>query len=228
MLETAQGVKSAGATILRGGIFKMRTSHETFQGLGAEAFSFIKEIKQLVGLPLVSEVTDPRQISDLMSLVDMFQVGSRNMYNYSLLRELGQVGKPVLLKRGFSATVDEWLKAADYIADGGNQKIVLCERGIRTFETVTRNTLDLGSVAYLKLHAPWPVIVDPSHATGRPELIQPMSAAALACGADGVMIEVHPRPSEAKSDGHQALTFANFHKTVEALRKIAPAVGRQL
>lgn len=228
LLETAHAVKAVGATLLRGGIFKMRTSADSFQGLGQGAFSFINEVKREVGMGLVSEVVDPRQISDMHDFVDMFQVGSRNMYNYSLLKELGHTQKPVLLKRGFSATVDEWLKAADYVLGGGNSNVVLCERGIRSFETTTRNTLDLNSVAYIKAHSSLPIIVDPSHGTGRPELIKPMSLAAIAAGADGLIIEVHPRPKEALSDGHQALTFEMFEDVMKASRAVASAVGRRI
>lgn len=228
LLEAARAVKSAGACLLRGGIYKMRTQPDSFQGLGATAFSFIDEVKREVGMPLVSEVTDPRQISDMMSIVDMFQVGSRNMYNYELLKELGSLRKPVLLKRAFAATVDEWLKAADYLVKGGNDQVVLCERGIRTFEPTTRNTLDLNSVAYLKAHSSFPVIVDPSHGTGRPELIGPMSLAAIAAGADGLIIEVHPRPKEALSDAHQALNIAQFESIITQTEKVAKALGREL
>jgi 3-deoxy-7-phosphoheptulonate synthase len=228
LLETALGVKKSGACLLRGGIYKMRTQPGTFQGLGAEAFSFIKEVKNQVEMPLVSEITDPRQVSDLVELVDMFQVGSRNMYNYELLKELGSLRKPVLLKRAFAATVDEWVKAADYVLKGGNENVLLCERGIRTFEPTTRNTLDLNSVAYLKAHTQFPVIVDPSHGTGRADLILPMSLAAIAAGADGLIIEVHPRPSEAKSDAQQALNFEQFEAIVDQSRKVAAALGRKL
>ena len=228
LLETAKAVKAAGTCFLRGGIYKMRTQAESFQGLGISAFGFIKEVKQEVGMPLVSEVTDPRQISDLLDLVDMFQVGSRNMYNYELLKELGALNKPVLLKRAFAATVDEWIKAADYVIKGGNDRVILCERGIRTFETTTRNTLDLNSVAYLKAHTAFPVIVDPSHGTGRPELIGPMSLAAIGAGADGLIIETHPRPKEALSDAHQALSFAQYSEIVSKVEKVAEALGRKL
>ncbi|MCM2282511.1 MAG: 3-deoxy-7-phosphoheptulonate synthase [Bdellovibrionaceae bacterium] len=224
----AEGVKSAGAVLLRGGIHKMRTNPASFQGLGNDAFSFIKDVKNAVGLPFVSEVTDPRQISDLASIVDMFQVGSRNMYNYALLKELGQTKIPVLLKRGFSATVEEWLLAADYIVKGGNDNVVLCERGIRTFETTTRNTLDLNSVAYVKAHSSFPVIVDPSHGTGRPELIAPLAMAAAAVGADGIMVEVHPDPSRSLSDAHQALNFAQFADITRGLSSLLAAMGREL
>ena len=226
--ETANAVKAAGASILRGGIYKMRTSRDSFQGLGSDAFGFINEVKRETGLPLVSEVTDPRQISDIESTIEMFQVGSRNMYNYELLKELGALRKPVLLKRAFAATVDEWIKAADYVIKGGNDNVILCERGIRTFEPTTRNTLDLNSVAYLKAHTSFPVIVDPSHGTGRPELIGPMSLAAIGAGADGLIIEVHPRPSEALSDAHQALNVAQFEAIVVNSTKVANALGREV
>lgn len=225
--EAALSVKAAGASILRGGIFKMRTNPNAFQGLGTTSFSLIKEIKAECQLPLCSEVMDPRQISDLMDVVDCFQVGSRNMYNYSLLLELGQTGKPVMLKRGLSATVEEWVLAAEYIMKGGGSDIIMCERGIRTFETITRNTLDLNAVAYLKAHTHFPVIVDPSHGTGRPELIAPMALAAAAAGADGIMVEVHPNPKEALSDGFQALTPKQFEELMRPLKAVVEATGRK-
>ncbi len=224
----ATGVKAGGAVFLRGGVHKMRTNPASFQGLGGEAFKFIAEIKAAAGLPFVSEVTDPRQIGDLAAVVDMFQVGSRNMYNYALLAELGRLRTPVLLKRGFSATVEEWLLAADYIVRGGNENVVLCERGIRTFETTTRNTLDLNSVAYVKAHSPFPVIVDPSHGTGRPELIPPLSLASAAVGADGLIVEVHPDPARSLSDAHQALDFAQFNSITEGVARVLEATGRTL
>jgi len=228
LLETAQAVKASGACCLRGGIYKMRTSPDSFQGLGEAAFSFITEVKRIVGLPLASEITDPRQLGKFVDAVEMFQVGSRNMYNYELLKELGSLKKPVLLKRAFAATVDEWLKAADYVVKGGNDRVVLCERGIRTFENTSRNTLDLNSVVYLKMHSSYPVIVDPSHGTGRPELIGPMSLAAVAAGADGLIIEVHPHPRQALSDAHQALSFDQFTSIVSDIRRVAGALGRKL
>jgi 3-deoxy-7-phosphoheptulonate synthase len=227
-LAAAQGVKKAGAAMLRGGIHKMRTNPESFQGLGNGAFSFINEVKNQVGMPFISEVTDARQIGDMTSVVDMFQVGSRNMYNYALLKELGQTQTPVMLKRGFSATVDEWLKAADYIVKGGNENVILCERGIRTFEPTTRNTLDLNSVAYVKAHSSFPVIVDPSHGTGRPELIKPLSLASAALGADGLIIEVHPNPKESLSDAHQALSFEQFADIMADTQKVLTALGRKV
>lgn len=227
LLETARGVKAAGACFLRGGVFKMRTSSASFQGLGPAAFSFVNEVKNEVGMPFVSEITDPRQISDFVDSVEMFQVGSRNMYNYELLKELGALRKPVLLKRAFAATVEEWVKAAEYVTKGGND-VILCERGIRTFEPTSRNTLDLNSVAYIKAHTPYPVVVDPSHGTGRPELIGPMAWAGIAAGADGIIIEVHPRPKEALSDAFQAIDFGHFAGIVETASKVAQAVGREL
>jgi 3-deoxy-7-phosphoheptulonate synthase len=224
--ETAIGVKAVGASFLRGGIYKMRTSPDSFQGMGNSAFTFVNAVKHEIGMPLVSEVTDPRQVADFESVVEMFQVGSRNMYNYELLKELGATRKPVLLKRAFAATVDEWIKAADYVIKGGNDRVILCERGIRTFEPTTRNTLDLNSVAYLKAHTSFPVVVDPSHGTGRPELVGPMSLAAIGAGADGLIIEVHPRPSEALSDKDQALDFAQFAKISEQVSLVGKALGR--
>jgi 3-deoxy-7-phosphoheptulonate synthase len=228
-LETALSVKASGACCLRGGIFKMRTQSSSFQGLGPSSYSFINEVKQQVGLPFVSEITDPRQVNDLAEVVDMFQVGSRNMYNYELLKELGELDKPVLLKRAFAATLDEWIKAAEYVTNGrGSAGVILCERGIRTFETTTRNTLDLNSVAYLKAHTNFPVIVDPSHGTGRPELIKPMALAAVGAGADGVIIETHPRPKEALSDAHQAIDLAHFADIVKSLGRVCNAIDREL
>ena len=228
MKENALGVKAAGATLLRGGIYKMRTSPTSFQGVGDSGFAYVNEVKREVGMPLVSEVTDPRQVAAMSEAVDVFQVGSRNMYNYELLKELGQLRKPVLLKRAFAATVDEWIKAADYVLKGGNQDVLLCERGIRTFEPTTRNTLDLNSVAYLKAHTSFPVVVDPSHGTGRPELILPMSLAAVGAGADALIIEVHPRPREALSDADQALDFAQFALVAKQVAAVAAALGRSM
>ena len=207
LLQTGQGVRALGASMLRGGIYKMRTNPNSFQGIGEKAYSFINQVKSEIHMPLISEVIDPRQIADMMSSVDVFQIGSRNMYNYSLLKEVAKTGKPVMLKRGFSATIEEWLNAADYILQGGNPNVILCERGIRTFETKTRNTLDLNAVAYIKAHTSFTVIVDPSHGTGRPELIAPMAAAAIAAGADGIMVEVHIDPLHSKSDAFQALSL---------------------
>ncbi len=226
--QIAQFVKSLGACVLRGGIWKMRTSVQTFQGLGSEAFGFIKEIIKNHSIDLVSEVTDPRQIELMDELVSMYQVGSRNMHNYPLLKELGKTNKPVLLKRGFSAFVEEWLKAAEYVIAGGNDQVVLCERGIRTFETVTRNTLDLNAVTYIKENTNFPVIVDPSHAVGVSRLVPPLALAAAAAGADGIIVEVHPEPSKALSDGMQALDFQAFSKLMKDLEKLLGAFDRNL
>ncbi|MFN7454589.1 MAG: 3-deoxy-7-phosphoheptulonate synthase [Pseudobdellovibrionaceae bacterium] len=227
-LTTAQAVKSAGAVMLRGGVWKLRTSSKTFQGLGPEAFGFIKEVLKQTEMMLVSEITDPRQIEILDDYVEMYQVGSRNMHNYALLKELGQTRKPVMLKRGFSAFVDEWLKAAEYITAGGNEGVILCERGIRTFETATRNTLDLNAVVYAKANTHFPVIVDPSHAVGVRKLVPQLAWAAAAAGADGIIVEVHPRPEEALSDGQQALTINDFKMMMQRLEAILNAVGRPL
>lgn len=227
-LETAQAVKSAGAVLLRGGVWKLRTSPHTFQGLGPEALRFIREVLKQTQMKLVSEITDPRQIEIVDDYVEMYQVGSRNMHNYALLKELGQSRKPILLKRGFAAFVDEWIKAAEYIALGGNDQIVLCERGIRTFETSTRNTLDLNSVLYVKEKTQFPVIVDPSHAVGVREFVPQLALAAAAAGADGVIVEVHPRPAEALSDGRQALTVSDFNQLMHKIEKILTALDRPL
>ena len=227
-LSTAQHVKQHGASLLRGGIWKMRTSSKAFQGLGADGFEMVRHVLDSVHMGLTTEVTDPRQIEEIHDFVDMFQVGSRNMHNYALLKELGRTKKPVLLKRGFAALIDEWLKAAEYVTGGGNPNVVLCERGIRTFETATRNTLDLNAVVYAKRHSHLPVIVDPSHAVGIRELIPQLSLAAAAAGADGIIVEVHPRPAEALSDGQQALTFQDFEEMMSRLSRILTAMDRPL
>jgi 3-deoxy-7-phosphoheptulonate synthase len=227
--KVAVEVKKAGATALRGGIFKMRTHAQTFQGLGSDAIEIVQQVKKEVHLPFVSEITDPRQVGTLNDVVDIFQVGARNMHNYELLKELGQLRKPILLKRGLAAYLDEFLAASEYILRGGNQQVILCERGIRTFEHSTRNTLDLAAVPYLKRRSGLPVIVDPSHGTGLRELVTPMCWAAAAAGADGVMVEVHPAPEEALSDGPQALTIEDFRWMVPRLAMILKAVeGPQL
>jgi len=227
-LETALSVRKHGAVLLRGGIWKLRTSAKTFQGLGPEALSFIKEVLGQTQMKLVSEVTDPRQIETIDDVIEMYQVGSRNMHNYALLKELGQTNKPVLLKRGLAAFVDEWIKAAEYVTLGGNDKVILCERGIRTFETATRNTLDLNAVVYAKANTSFPVIVDPSHAVGVRTLVPQLAWAAAAAGADGIIVEVHPRPQEALSDGPQALTPQDFMMMMNTLEKVLTAVDRPL
>ncbi|MBY0315331.1 MAG: 3-deoxy-7-phosphoheptulonate synthase [Bdellovibrionales bacterium] len=226
--ETAHFVKEHGAAILRGGIFKMRTNPDTFQGVGLAALDWIADVKNKLKMPLISEITDPRQKEPLEKVLDGIMVGSRNMYNYELLKELSRSPKPIILKRGFSALLDEWLKATQYITQGGNTNVFLCERGIRTFETKTRNTLDLASVAYLKAHSSFPVIVDPSHGTGTPELIAPMACAAVAAGADAIMVEVHPRPDKALSDGFQALDFEAFKHLMVRLKPFVEAAGKTL
>lgn len=227
-LTTAQAVKKSGAVLLRGGVWKLRTSAHTFQGLGTDALGFIKEVLSISGLKLVSEVTDPRQIEQLDEFVEMYQVGSRNMHNYALLKELGKTNKPVMLKRGFAAFVDEWIKAAEYIAVGGNENVVLCERGIRTFETTTRNTLDLNSVLYVKEKTNFPVIVDPSHAVGMSEFVPQLALASAAIGADGIIVEVHPNPAVALSDGRQALTLADFEQMMTKIQKVLAALDQPL
>lgn len=226
--ETALAVAARGATLLRGGVFKMRTNPDSFQGLGTPAFEFLDRVKIEAKLPLVSEITDPRQIDAMLETVDVFQVGSRNMYNYELLKELGRLHRPVILKRAFAATIDEWIHAAEYIVRGGNDQVILCERGIRTFETATRNTLDLNAVAWIKAHTDFAIVVDPSHGTGRRELVMPMALAGIAAGADGVICEVHPRPDEALSDSFQALDYAAFAELVERVGVVAAAIERPL
>lgn len=227
-LETALVARTHGAALLRGGAYKLRTDPKSFQGLGTEALAIIRRTRHHLNMPVVSEITDPRQLESMLEDVDVLQVGTRNMYNYALLKEIGQTRKPVLLKRGFSALIDEWLKAADYIVNGGNENVILCERGIRTFETTLRNTLDLGAVAYIKKHTSFPVIVDPSHGAGRAELVEPLALAAAAAGADGLLIEIHPRPAEALSDAHQALNPADFAHLMTRLRRLLMALDRPL
>lgn len=228
LLEAGRSVGAHGANVLRGGIFKMRTDRHSFQGLGAEALTFVDEVRRETGLPFVAEITSPDQIELLVGHVDALQVGSRNMHNYYLLKELGRTRTPILLKRGFAAQLREWLLAADYILSGGNEAVILCERGIRTFETETRNTLDLAGAVWARHHSPFPVVADPSHATGRPELIPAMCMAALAAGLDGIMVEVHPSPETALGDGFQALTLDQFAGIIAALQPLAALMGRPL
>ncbi len=219
-LLTARLVKDAGAHLLRGGAFKPRTSPHDFQGLGNPALEILKKARRETGLPVVTEVMDARDIEEVSAAADLLQVGSRNMQNFTLLKELGRLDKPVLLKRGMSATLSEWLSAADYILTGGNERVILCERGIRTFETTTRNTLDLSIVPAVKEVSSLPIIVDPSHATGRASLIRPMSLAAVAAGADGLLIEVHPDPAHAASDAEQQITPAAFAELAQDIRAL--------
>jgi 3-deoxy-7-phosphoheptulonate synthase len=224
----AEVVAAAGAHLLRGGAFKPRTSPYAFQGLGDAGLAILGRSGGRHGLPVVAEVLETSQLASMIDHVDVLQVGARNMQNFALLRALGKVRRPVLLKRGFSATVDEWLLAAEYLLDGGNTQVILCERGIRTFETATRNTLDLASVALVKQRSHLPVLVDPSHATGLRELVIPMSLAAAAAGADGLLVEVHSRPDEALCDGRQALTPELFAELMQRLPAVLHAVGRTL
>jgi 3-deoxy-7-phosphoheptulonate synthase len=226
--EVARAVAAAGAHLLRGGAFKPRTSPYAFQGLGEEGVTLLGRSGARHGLPVVAEVLDTSQLASMIDHVDVLQVGARNMQNFALLRALGKVRRPVLLKRGFAATVEEWLLAAEYLLDGGNSQVVLCERGIRTFETATRNTLDLASVALVKQRTHLPVLVDPSHATGLRELVIPMSLAAAAAGADGLLVEVHGEPEAALCDGRQALTPELFEELMRRLPPVLAAVGRML
>jgi len=219
LLETAHAVKASGARLLRGGAYKPRTSPYDFQGLGVEALRFLKEASEATGLPIVTEVMSEVDVETVAEYADMLQVGARNMQNFSLLRKLATVPRPILLKRGPSATVKEWLLAAEYLLAGGNANVVLCERGIKTFETATRNTLDLAAVALVKELSHLPVIADPSHGTGMRSLITPMSKAAVGAGADGLIVEVHPCPERALSDGPQSLDLNGFAELMKELRK---------
>ena len=228
LLETAFAVKKAGANFLRGGAYKPRTSPYAFQGLEEEGLKYMKEAREATGLAVVCEVTSLRALETAAKYVDMIQIGARNMQNFELLKECGRSGIPVLLKRGLAATIDEWLNAAEYIISEGNQKIVLCERGIRTYETSTRNTLDLSAVPVIRKKSHLPIIVDPSHATGEYSYVPPLAKAAVAAGADGLMIEVHPCPEKALSDGPQSLTFENFDRLMRELAPYAELAGRSL
>jgi 3-deoxy-7-phosphoheptulonate synthase len=227
LLDAARVVAASGAKILRGGTYKPRTSPYSFQGLERRGLELLAEVAAVTGLATVTEVIDERSLEAAVEYVDMLQVGSRNMQNFHLLQAVGRVGKPVLLKRGMSATIEEWLMAAEYILAEGNGQVVLCERGIRTFETYTRNTLDLSAVSLVKTLSHLPVIVDPSHATGRPELIAPMSRAAVAAGADGIIVEVHPKPERALCDGKQSLDPATFTQMMLEVGTVSRALGRE-
>jgi 3-deoxy-7-phosphoheptulonate synthase len=219
-LVIAQKVKEAGANMLRGGAFKPRSSPYSFQGLGLSGLKILEKAKDVTGLPIVTEVVDPRDVSWVCEFADVLQIGTRNMQNFALLREVGKVDKPILLKRGMYSSLSEWLNSIEYILNEGNPNVIPCERGIRTFETYTRNTLDLSAVPAMKDLSHLPIIVDPSHATGRPELIGPMSLAAVAAGADGLIVEVHHNPEKALSDKDQALTPAQFAKIMSNLKKM--------
>lgn len=226
MAEAAKAVKAAGAAVLRGGAFKPRTSPYSFQGLGIEGLKILREISDEVGIPVLTEATSPEQVPQVAEYADAIQIGARNMQNFELLRAAGRAGKPVVLKRGISATIEEWMLAAEYILLEGNWGVIMCERGIRTFETATRNVLDIGGMALVKAMTHLPVIADPSHATGRKDLVIAASRAAIAAGADGLLIEVHPRPEEAASDGPQSLTPREFAAAMAEISEVAKAVGR--
>jgi len=228
LFETARSVKADGAKILRGGAFKPRSSPYSFQGLGEEGLKLLRQIRKESGLPIVTEVMDTRQVELVAEYADMLQVGSRNMQNYPLLKEVGMSGKPVLLKRGMMATIEEFLHSAEYILNQGNEQVILCERGIRTFETSTRNTLDLSAVPMLKHLSHLPVIVDPSHGTGLRWMVPVMSKAAIAAGADGLILEVHYKPEIALCDGKQSLYPDEFTNLMHDIRKIAKAVDREI
>jgi len=228
LMETAKAVKSAGGVILRGGAFKPRSSPYNFQGLGEEGLKLLMEARRETGLPVVTEVMDTRLVEMVAGYADILQIGSRNMQNYPLLKEAGMLRKPVLLKRGMMASIEEFLLAAEYILNQGNDQVILCERGIRTFETSTRNTLDLSAVPMLKHLSHLPVIVDPSHGTGHRWMVPPMAKAAIAAGADGLIIEVHYKPEEALCDGFQSLSPDEFSGLMVDLKKIAHAVGRKI
>ena len=228
IIETAQSIKKAGAKILRGGAFKPRTSPYSFQGMGEEGLKLLKEAKEETGMPVITEVMDTRNVSLVCKYADILQIGARNMQNYDLLKEVGKHKHPVLLKRGLCATINEWLMSAEYIMSEGNDNVILCERGIRTFETYTRNTLDLNVVPAIKELTHLPIIVDPSHGTGRYTLVNPMSKAAVAAGADGLLIEAHPNPEKSVSDADQTISTKRFEKLMEELRLVAKAIGREI
>ena len=224
--ETGRSVADSGAAMLRGGAFKPRSSPYAFQGLGEAGLRMLAEVRAETGLPIVTEVMDTRQVELVAEYADVLQIGARNMQNFSLLSEVGRVQRPVLLKRGLSATIKEFLMAAEYVMAQGNRDVILCERGIRTYETATRNTLDVAAIPVLKAETHLPVMVDPSHAGGRADLVAPLSFAAIAAGADGLVVEVHPCPEQALSDGDQSLTLQNFEKLMRQIRPFAEAAGR--
>ncbi|WP_110181619.1 3-deoxy-7-phosphoheptulonate synthase [Nocardioides solisilvae] len=225
-LSAARMAQSAGATLLRGGAYKPRTSPYAFQGLGEEGLEILASVRRATGLPIVTEVVDARDVEVVARHADMLQIGTRNMANFGLLQAVGESGKPVLLKRGMTATIEEWLMAAEYIAQRGNLDIVLCERGIRTFEPATRNTLDISAVPVVQATSHLPIIVDPSHAGGRKDLVVPLTRAAIGVGADGVIVDVHPNPEEALCDGPQALLGNELRELAQVVRRLPPAVGR--
>ena len=228
MREAAKAVKAGGAQFLRGGAFKPRTSPYDFQGLAEDGLKMLRKVADEEGLKVVTEIVDKDDIDVVGRYADIYQVGARNMQNFQMLKALGKADKPVMLKRGLSATISEWLNAAEYIMAGGNERVILCERGIRTYETFTRNTLDLSAVAAVKELSHLPIIVDPSHGTGRWQMVRPMARAAVAAGCDGLIIEVHPHPEVALSDGDQSLTPKNFEQLMDELGRIAAVMDRSL
>ncbi len=228
VIAAAKAAKAAGAHMLRGGAFKPRTSPYSFQGMGEEGLRLLAMARETTGLPVVTEVVDVRHVEMVSDYADMLQIGARNMQNFLLLREVGLQDKPVMLKRGLSSTIEETLMAAEYVVRGGNKNVVLCERGIRTFETATRNTLDISAVPIVKQTSHLPIVVDPSHATGKREIIAALSRGALAVGADGVMVEMHPDPGAALCDGTQSLDFGEFESLMAELKSLAPALGRTI
>jgi 3-deoxy-7-phosphoheptulonate synthase len=225
-LEAAEMARAAGATILRGGAFKPRTSPYAFQGLGVRGLEILADVRETTGLPVVTEVVDARDVAVVAEYADMLQIGTRNMANFGLLQAVGECGKPVLLKRGMTATIEEWLMAAEYVAQRGNLDVVLCERGIRTFEPSTRNTLDISAVPVVQSISHLPIIIDPSHAGGRKDLVVPLSRAAIGVGADGVIVDVHPDPENALCDGPQALLGTELRELAQAVRQMPPVLGR--
>lgn len=225
-LETARAVAAAGATMLRGGAFKPRTSPYAFQGLGLRGLEILAEAREETGLPIVTELLDPRHVEEVAEVADVIQIGARNMHNFNLLAEVGRVRRPVLLKRGPSATVEELLMAAEYVAKEGNEDVILCERGIKTFERSTRFTLDISAVPVLKRETHLPVIVDPSHASGRSDLVLPLARAAVAVGADGVMIEAHPQPDDALCDGPQQIRAGEFARLADEIHAVVALMGK--
>ena len=228
MMATARSVRDSGAQLLRGGAFKPRTSPYSFRGLGVEGLKLLRQAGDEVGMPVVTEIMSVRDIDVVAEYADVMQIGTRNAQNFILLEEVGKVGKPVLLKRGLASTIEDWVLAAEYILNTGNPNVILCERGIRTFETATRNTMDINAIALIKEISHLPLIADPSHGTGKWSLVKPVALASIVAGADGVIIEVHPNPDHALSDGAQPLNFKRFRELIEASRVIADAVGRPL
>jgi 3-deoxy-7-phosphoheptulonate synthase len=228
LFKTARAVKAAGATILRGGAFKPSTSPYQFRGLGKQGLELLAQVRKETGLPIVTEVMSVSEVALVAKYADIIQLGARNMQNFSLLEAVGKIGKPIMLKRGLSATIQEWLLAAEYILAQGHEQLMLCERGIRTFETATRNTMDISAIPLIEKVSHLPIIADPSHGTGKWYLVAPLALAAVAAGADGVMVEVHPDPDTALKDGAQSLNFDNFRRLMSQLKPVAKGIGRRL